>query len=88
MVLKGAWGAGESPTSWACRIEGRIEGRYNLSPTEIKISYVFNLWKFPRDGFAGTTYVQAMVEECDVDIRRGGLGGWRSATWDKPGSGH
>ena len=26
-----------------------------------------------------------MVEESDVGVRRGGLGGWLAAMWDRPG---
>ena len=35
--------------------------------------------------FSGTKYLYTMVEESDVGVRRGGLGGWLAATWDRPG---
>lgn len=43
-------------------------------PTEIKVSYIFNLWKFSM-WFSGTKYLHTMVEESDVGVRSGGLGG-------------
>lgn len=37
--------------------------------------------------FSGAKYLHTVVEEPGVGVRRGGLGGWLAATWDRPGWG-
>lgn len=44
---------------------------HNLSSTEIKVRFL-TCGNLPCGGFAGTKYLQTMVEECDIDFRGAG----------------